>query len=183
LTQGADMALLGMLAGAGEPMLAAHREPTALEPAAPAHAGDEPDQVLVETAPLGVSRPAHPATSTDTASPVLVETCTILHPADQQVSREPVLSPSEPTLTKAPRLNAATPASEPREPQPETAGEAEPTADEKEQQITVLAQRLRAGEPLTKTTAAQLLGVSPATAGRRLKDARDRITDGTGMYL
>jgi hypothetical protein len=89
-------------------------------------------------------------------------------PADQQVSREPVLSPAEPILVSRP------------EPSPEPTGE--PESDEREQQITELAGRLRRGERLTKSTAADILAVSPATAGRRLKDARDRINDGTGFY-
>ncbi|MFD3336143.1 hypothetical protein ACFWV1_26370 [Streptomyces sp. NPDC058700] len=186
LTQGADAALQGMLAGPGESMLAAHREPLALETVSPAQPEDEASHgpaesahALGETAPMGMSRPSHPATATETASPVLVDSRPGLHPADQQVSREPVLIPAEPPLTKAPRLTADTTNVEPTEP----TDEPEPTLDEREQQITVLAQRLRAGEPLTKSSAAQLLGVSEATAGRRLKVARDRITDGTGMYL
>jgi predicted DNA-binding protein (UPF0251 family) len=70
------------------------------------------------------------------------------------------------------------------EPSPEPAREPdEPEADEIEQQISQLTSRLRGGERLTKTTAAQLLGVSPATAGRRLKEAKGRIGDGTGQYL
>jgi hypothetical protein len=90
---------------------------------------------------------------------------------DLHGSREPVLSPAEPHL-----VSRAEPSPEPdREP-------AEPEADEQEQQITELATRLRQGERLTKTTAAQLLGVSPATAGRRLKEAKGRIGDGTGFY-
>lgn len=92
-------------------------------------------------------------------------------PADQVVSREPVLSPAEPTL-----VSRAEPSPEPeREP-------GEPEADEQERQITELATRIRQGERLTKTTAAHLLGVSPATAGRRLKEAKSRIGDGTGFY-
>jgi hypothetical protein len=95
---------------------------------------------------------------------------------DQAVSREPGLSPAEPITCTAPE-----PEPEPtREPDPEPA---EPETDEIEQQITELASRLRGGERLTKTTASQLLGVSPATAGRRLKDARTRIGEGTGQYL
>ncbi len=92
--------------------------------------------------------------------------------ADLHGSRELVLSPAEPTLVSR------------AESSPESDSEpSETEGDEQEQQITKLAQRLRAGERLTKTTAAQLLGVSPATAGRRLKDARARIGDGTGQYL
>ncbi len=84
------------------------------------------------------------------------------------------MSPTEPIL-----VSRAEPSPEPdREP-----GEPDDTeTDEIEQQITTLAQRLRGGERLTKTTAAQALGVSPATAGRRLKEAKSRIGDGTGFY-
>ena len=190
LTQGADAALQGMLAGGGEPVLAAHREPLALETTAPAqdlhdsaHGPVETAHTLGETAPTSVSLTSQQGTVVEPTAPTLVEHRPTLHPADQQVSREPVLIPAEPPLTKAPRLNdaqtTAAPAHRPAEPDDER----EPTVDEKEQQITVLAQRLRAGEQLTKSTAAQLLGVSPATAGRRLKVARDRIGEGTGLYL
>lgn len=85
------------------------------------------------------------------------------------------MTPAEPTLTKTLEADAEPTTSEPTE--------TETGSDEKEQQIATLAHRLTIGDRLTKTTAAQLLGVSPATAGRRLKDARDRISDGTGMYL
>lgn len=95
-------------------------------------------------------------------------------PADLHGSREPVLSPAEPILVSR---------TEPQpEPTPEPSKPDSGSDDEIERQIAVLAQRLRSGERLTKTTAAQLLDVSPATAGRRLKDARDRINDGTGFY-
>jgi hypothetical protein len=93
-------------------------------------------------------------------------------PAEQPLSREPVLSPAEP-ITPAPPEPV-------REPTPALSNE--PETDEREQQITQLTSRLRAGERLTKTSAAELLGVSPATAGRRLKDARERAGDGTGFY-
>lgn len=97
-----------------------------------------------------------------------------MQPADQQVSREPVLSPAEPLLMSRP---------EPGEPSPEPTSEPSATDDDEiEQQITTLAHRIRSGDRLTKTTAAQLLGVSPATAGRRLKEAKTRIGDGTGFY-
>lgn len=62
----------------------------------------------------------------------------------------------------------------------------EPHIDEQERQICELVSRLKEGERLTKNTAALLLGVSPATAGRRLRAARERLnagTEGTGMYL
>jgi hypothetical protein len=99
--------------------------------------------------------------------PILTALPLPVPPVDQQGSREPVLSPAEPTLVSRP---------EPSEPDPE------PEGDRIEQQIVTLASRLRDGERLTKDTAAQILGVSPATAGRRLKDARGRISDGTGFY-
>jgi predicted DNA-binding protein (UPF0251 family) len=108
----------------------------------------------------------------ETASPVLPPRPQLPTLPDQVISREPVLSPAEP-LT----VSRAEPSPEPdREP-------SEPDVDEIEQQITALAIRLRQGEHLTKTIAAQALGVSPATAGRRLKEAKGRIGDGTGQYL
>lgn len=103
-------------------------------------------------------------------------TAILLTPPEQQVSPEPGLSPAEPTL-----VSPAEPSPEPREPSPEPASE--PELDEQERQVLELANRLRNGEPLTKTTAAEILAVSPATAGRRLKEARGRINDGTGLYL
>ncbi|MFE1230585.1 hypothetical protein [Streptomyces sp. NPDC058745] len=176
LTQGADMALSGMLTGTREPN-PAHPEPLAIATSEPTtEPVDEPE-------PSSVSLTRSPAHDAEPTTPHLIDPRTSLHTSDQRISREPVLIPAEPPLTKAPRLTADAPTTEPSEPTTDTTNEAEPTVDEKEQQITVLAHRLRSGEPLTKTTAAQLLGVSPATAGRRLKDARDRITEGTGLYL
>jgi hypothetical protein len=106
-----------------------------------------------------------------TPKPALPVATPLVQPADQAVSREPVLSPPDPlTVSRA-------------EPAPEPAvSPGEPEGDEIEQQITELAHRLRTGERLTKTIAAHVLGVSEATAGRRLKDARARINDGTGFY-
>lgn len=54
---------------------------------------------------------------------------------------------------------------------------------EAEEQITELARRVHRGEQITKTGAAEILGVSLSTAYRRLKEARDRLDDGTGLYL
>uniref|UniRef100_UPI003F492F5F hypothetical protein n=1 Tax=Streptomyces sp. CA-141956 TaxID=3240051 RepID=UPI003F492F5F len=171
LTQGADSALYAMLTVTGS-QESTRPEPLALEPGELAQHLDEPtpSPAVLPTVSESMREPAPTA---------LTDLRPTLKPADQQVSREPVLIPAEPTLAKPARLNTPTATTEPVEP----TDEPEPTLDEREQQITVLAQRLRAGEQLTKTSAAQLLGVSPATAGRRLKDARDRITDGTGMYL
>jgi predicted DNA-binding protein (UPF0251 family) len=168
LTQGADTALLEMLTGTRETR-PAHPEPLALETSEPA---SEPTGSSVILSPhREPTTPAHTLNLTDTRP--------ILHPSDQVIRREPVLSPAEPALTKQAQMSPETTA----EPTRAETDEAEPGADEKEQQITTLAHRLRTGERLTKTTAAQILGVSPATAGRRLKDARDRIGEGTGHYL
>jgi hypothetical protein len=130
------------------------REP---EPASDREPEREPGfETTVQTALIvAAPEPAPPSTPPPT------------QPVDQHVSREPVLSPAEPTLVSRP---------EPSEPDPE------PEGDRIEQQIVTLASRLRDGERLTKDTAAQLLGVSPATAGRRLKAAHGRLSDGTGFY-
>ncbi|QGZ53346.1 conjugal transfer protein (plasmid) [Streptomyces sp. QHH-9511] len=165
LTDGADSALLLMLTGSREP-ITTHPEPRALTTGEPTR----------ETEPSTVSLGGHTTHDSEPTTPHLADPRPALHTSDQRISREPVLIPSEPTLTKAPTLAPETTPSETDE--PDLTG-----VDEKERQITVLAHRLRSGESLTKTTAAQLLGVSPATAGRRLKDARDRITEGTGLYL
>jgi hypothetical protein len=112
---------------------------------------------------LAVAAPEPPSVSREPAPRPVV--------CDQQERREPDVSPREPT------------SGEPAEPTPESSEpNGEPDTDDTEQQITVLASRLRAGDRLTKTVAAQLLGVSEATAGRRLKVARTRVTDGTGFY-
>jgi hypothetical protein len=164
LTQGANTALLAMLTGTTEPA-PAHPQPLTLAPSEPT---PEPTTSSVILSPhREPNRPAH--------TPNLPDTRPIIHPSDQVIRREPVLSPAEPALTKTAHTTPETTAADTDEP--------EPGADEKESQIATLAHRLRNGERLTKTTAAQLLGVSPATAGRRLKDARDRIGDGTGQYL
>jgi predicted DNA-binding protein (UPF0251 family) len=96
--------------------------------------------------------------------PIVPEPAPPVPAGDQQIHREPVASPAEPTTVDA------------AEPPPE------PGAVDIERQITELASRLRQGDRLTKTSASQILGVSPATAGRRLKEARDRLGDGTGFY-
>ncbi|MCZ4513487.1 DUF2637 domain-containing protein [Streptomyces sp. ActVer] len=133
------------------------RQPEPVEP----EPGSEPVdfETTVTTALTVTSREPH----TTLADPVQP----LGHTPDLPVSREPVLGPAVPLAVS--RLE---PSLEPGEPE----------VDEIEQQITQLASRLRVGEQLTKTTAAQLLGVSPATAGRRLKDARARIDEGTGFY-
>jgi hypothetical protein len=93
---------------------------------------------------------------------------------------------SRPVSPEPSREPSGEPAREPEpigEPAPEPPGEPGTAGtDQIDQQITTLASRLRRGDRLTKTTAAQLLGVSPATAGRRLKDARARVDEGTGFY-
>ncbi|PVC80633.1 hypothetical protein DBP19_36455 [Streptomyces sp. CS090A] len=171
LTQGADMALGAMLSGLGEPA-PAHPATPALEPGEPTT--EPPRELASSTVNLSHTTESRPEPTTRT----LTDPTTIHHPTDQQVSREPVLIPSEPAITKPNPITLET--TEPNTGEPiETDG----GSDEKEQQIATLTHRLTQGDRLTKSTAAQLLGVSPATAGRRLKDARDRISEGTGMYL
>lgn len=165
LTEGADTALLSMLAGPSEP--------GELSPVSRALETSEP--TAEPTASHGVlpTRSSEPTREPHIAE--LTDHRPIIQPADQQISREPVLIPAEPNIVKAAETGLETDDRESTEPEPET--------DETEQQITTLAQRLKVGDRLTKTTAAQLLGVSPATAGRRLKEARARINEGTGLYL
>jgi hypothetical protein len=156
LTEGADTALAEMLGSAPAHLELAPVEPVSREPE-PGSDREPGFETTVKTA-LVVAAP-EPAPSS-TSLPV--------QPVDQQGSREPVLSPAEPDPVS------------PTEPSPEPDGE--PGLDQIEQQIVTLASRLRAGEGFTKTTAAQLLGVSPATGGRRLKAAQRRISEGTGFY-
>lgn len=166
LTEGADEALADMLTGIpAHPGLSPAPPPVSREPEPV-----EPEPVDYET----TVNTALPAIGSE-PRPMFTDPAQLhIQPADQQVSREPVLSPAEPILVSRP---------EPSEPGPEPDGEPSATDDDEiEQQITTLAHRIRSGDRLTKTTAAQLLGVSPATAGRRLKEAKTRIGDGTGFY-
>jgi hypothetical protein len=114
-------------------------------------------------------------TRTEPTEPGLLPVPALPTPSDQAISREPVLSPAE-LLT----VSRAEPSPEPAR-EPTEQGESEP--GEQERQVLELANRIRRGEPLTKTTAAELLAVSPATAGRRLREARNRVNEGTGLYL
>jgi hypothetical protein len=174
LTEGADAALLSMLTGPREPAMATVVSRT-LEPGAPSELTVEPVREL----PAGpLSPPSRPEPTREPHTRIFTDPTTITHPADQELHREPVLSPAEPVLTKTLTATAEPTATEPAE-----TDEPDTGSDEKEQQIATLAHRLTVGDRLTKTTAAQILGVSPATAGRRLKDARDRISEGTGLYL
>ena len=179
LTQGADAALVTMLTGVREPA-PAHTMSRALE------SGEPTSEPTVETAlsPTALT-PAHEPTRKP-APRELPEPRPIIQSVNQQIRREPVLTPAEPAFAKAAETTSETTVGEPSEPvnaaQGETA-DGEPGADETAQQVAELAQRLKAGERLTKTTAAQILGVSPATGGRRLKEARDRVSEGVGMYL
>lgn len=157
LTEGADSALKAMLMGSREPLAVGSVEPTR-EPA---------------VSPMILSRRREPVTPSH--APALPDNRPTIRSADQVIHREPVLSPSEPAFAKASESARETDLGEPVE--------TDQAADEKEQQVVELAHRLKSGERLTKTTASQILGVSPATAGRRLKDARVRISEGTGMYL
>ncbi len=109
--------------------------------------------------------------SAHSPAPVLPREPQAPEPVRHPVSPEP---PGEPDSEPAPEPELS------REPAAEPSGETGPAeTDEIEQQITAVASRLRNGDRLTKTTAAQLLGVSEATAGRRLKAARpDRRRNG-----
>jgi hypothetical protein len=139
----------------------------ALPPAEPVIREPEPGSDREPDREPGFETTVQTALTVAAPEPALPSTPPPVRPVDQQGSREPVLSPAEPTLVSRP---------EPSEPDPE------PEGDRIEQQIVTLASRLRDGERLTKDTAAQLLGVSPATAGRRLKAAHGRLSDGTGFY-
>src|SRR5690606_27071615 len=164
LTDGANAALGEMLPTAGGARELPAPAPVSHEPGAPGPELSPPVRGFEDAVePALVVAAPEPSRSRDALRPV----------PDLPVHREPVWSPAEPTRQTAPEPAPA--------PARETSSEPEP--DEREQQITELAVRLRQGERLTKTTAADLLGVSPATAGRRLKEARDRIGDGTGQYL
>ncbi|MFI8792675.1 hypothetical protein [Streptomyces sp. NPDC055105] len=165
LTEGADTALLSMLAGPSEP--------GELSPVSRALETGEPTGEPTASHSVLPTRSSEP--TREPHAPELTDHRPIIQPADQQVSREPVLIPAEPNIVKAAETPVETDAGEPTETEPET--------DETELQIATLAQRLKVGDRLTKTTAAHLLGVSPATAGRRLKAARDRVNEGTGLYM
>jgi len=168
LTEGADDAL-GVMLGTSlaHPELPPAQPPVSCEPEP-----DEPEPVDFETTVTTALTVTSSEPNTTLADPFQPTAAPPHTPIDQQVSREPVLSPAEPLTVS--RL----------EPTPEPGREpSEPEVDEREQQITEVATRLRNGERLTKTTAAQILGVSQATAGRRLKEAKSRIGDGTGQYL
>jgi hypothetical protein len=172
LTEGADIALMGMLTGTREPS-PTHPAPAALEPGEPlAETTVEPTPSTVVLSRLpGSTHPAH--------TPALPASQPIIQPSDQGISREPVLSPTEPAFAKTAQAAAETAVESASDDSDESAH----GGDEKEQQIVELAHRLTNGERLTKSTAAQILGVSLATGGRRLKDARLRIGEGTGQYL
>jgi hypothetical protein len=173
LTEGADLAIGSMLAtGSTTPTLtAAAVEPIALEPAhepSPAREPEpepEPERPAVEPAAPKVDLTKRPAPT-----------------ADQPPAEPPV--------------NEAHPGGEPNpERGPEREPDPEPPTDVEQLQIIQLAARLQNGEALTKTTAAPLLGVSVATAGRRLLQARrvirlaerlkagDRLTPATAAPL
>ncbi|WP_408997391.1 DUF2637 domain-containing protein [Streptomyces scabiei] len=174
---------------AGEPVLAVlrafaqdDREPVSAPadpPRQPAPAADPTatrDQAEADAEWLVIQAAARrtalgPAHTTEPASPREPQPSGLVsRPVSPEPSREPSGEPArEPELIG--------------EPDPEPPGEPGPAGtDEIDQQITTLASRLRNGDRLTKTTAAALLGVSPATAGRRLKDARARVDEGTGFY-
>lgn len=167
LTKGANDALGELLTGSpAHPELPPAQLVVSREPEP-----DEPEPTDFETTDTTALTVTSSEPHTTLADPLRPPAATLPNRFDQAISREPVLSPAEPiTVSRT-------------EPSPEPGREpAGSDTDEIEQQITELASRLRAGERLTKTSAAEILGVSPATGGRRLKDAKARINEGTGFY-
>lgn len=136
----------------------------------------EPEPADFETTVHTALRVTSAEPRPEPAAAALLPTPKLPTSSDQVISREPGLSPAEPIL-----VSRAEPSPEPAH-EPDVEPSSEPEGGEIEKQITDLAARLRRGERLTKNSAAEILAVSPATAGRRLKDARDRINDGTGFY-
>lgn len=95
----------------------------------------------------GVSRPEPPQLS-PAHEPEPLEPVGETDASDLHGSREPAAQPPQPTAV--------------------------PPAPDADAQVALLIGRLRRGEPLTKSSVARILGVSPATAGRRLSLARAR---------
>jgi predicted DNA-binding protein (UPF0251 family) len=160
LTEGAGLALGDMLAvGASLPAL-----PPAAEPA-PVHEPEpEPEPV-----PVPVPEPHEPE-----PEPAPEPEPEHEREPEPEQQRGETAAPANRSLTKAPPSGEqSTGTGEPRRP-------ASP-ADLEQRQILALATRLRNGElidgkPITKSTAAPLLGVSVATAQRRLTQARRVVT-------
>ncbi|MFJ7417962.1 hypothetical protein ACIQXD_05035 [Streptomyces uncialis] len=166
LTGGADAALAAMLGPASAvPELPVSPAPAHPEPDV---SPDEPDPDFEHAIGSAIALTTPTTMSPATRLPATAATLPAPH---QDFHPEPVLSPTDPTPVPV------------AEPGPGSPAHPELGPELRETQIAELAARLRQGERLTKASAAQLLGVSPATAGRRLKDARDRIGDGTGHYL
>lgn len=184
LTQGADLALDDMLTG-GSTLLAlpapepapepdpepepAEPEPEWLEPE-PEQFEPEPRQRYVlnharqQWVPLGTENEGWPPPPEPEPEP--------------EHQREPEPQPDAtviPPLTKEPVPVAAEkqtgePGASQAQPEPE------PVAGSEQEQIIQLAARLLSGEDIAKKRATELLGVSPATAQRRMTQARRVVT-------
>ncbi|MER6632249.1 hypothetical protein ABT301_29215 [Streptomyces sp. NPDC000987] len=170
LAEGADLALGDMLTGgspapalpagepAPEPARESEPEPIAWfdeepEPDTEPEPDDEPEPEPAREPEPPHGEPPHPGLSL-TKDPA--------QPVDGQHADKPGASPAHPDP-------------EPGDDQgkePDDERETNPSQDVEQRQILQLAGRLQTGEQLTKTSAAPLLGVSPATAGRRLMQAR-----------
>ncbi|EMF31131.1 hypothetical protein H114_00842 [Streptomyces gancidicus BKS 13-15] len=150
LTEGAGLALGDMLAVGPTPAALPAGQPTP----------------VTEPEPEPAPEPAHPAEPEPQAQ------------RDREPAREPEPEPDhqrEPEPARQHPEPEARPALPPGErtgqTSPEPRREPAATSTTEQAQILKLADRLRAGERLTKKTATPLLGVSPATTQRRLTQA------------
>ncbi|MBT3164008.1 hypothetical protein HTV80_12900 [Streptomyces sp. Vc74B-19] len=155
LTEGAGLALGDMLAVSPTPAALPAGQPTP----------------VTEPEPEPAPEPAHPAEPEPEAQqdrePARVPEPEPDHQREPEPARQhpehgarPALPPGERTVQTRPQQEAA--------PRREPAVAASTT---EQAQILKLADRLRAGERLTKKTATPILGVSPATTQRRLTQA------------
>lgn len=178
LTEGAGLALGDMLAvGSPRPAL-----PAAAEPAPVPEPEPEPEPVPEPREPEPRREPEpEPAREPEPEPAPEPEPEHEREPEPEQQRGEPA-APATPSLTKTPPsgeqpTGGANPGRARPEPEPEPAS----PADLEQRQILALATRLQNrelinGKPITKNTAAPLLGVSVATTQRRLTQARRVLT-------
>lgn len=104
------------------------------------------------------------------------------HPAPERVSQP--LSQGVSHGDEPPRLTPVSPQVSEGVSRVSHALDADTAAADRESEVWELTERLRAGEELSASRAADLLGVSRATAQRRLVEARERVArDGHAGYL
>ncbi|GHA08730.1 MULTISPECIES: conjugal transfer protein [Streptomyces] len=184
LTAGADLALGDMLAVGPpvpalptvEPAQRVEREP-AREPSAPPaihwFTDDEPDPEPGEPEPH--QREPEPDPGEPARLALSLTKPPALRAGEQQTGApgaSPAHSDREPVGDQQREPDDEREADDEPESEPSGEREPEPPLDIEQIQIIELATRIRNGERLTKTNTAPLLGVSPATAGRRLAHAR-----------